>query len=466
MTPTHGASAEPKPSRPSKPRLSLVALAMALIVVLGGVGWWATRARSVSPGAPVGHPETPAAFALRVEVAKPQKGGLGRTVVQPGVVHSFNKAELYAKVSGYLVRQRVDIGDFVKKGQLLAEIDIPELFKSAAQAKAALEQSRAHVKQAEAHVLTAEADNKSAAAQVQQAEADIARYTANRIYRKKELERITALAQRQAVAVELVDEQQKEFEAAVASERAAEAALATARAALDAAVARVASAKADLNETRADVDASQADLDKAEVMLDYTRIVSPYDGVISLRSFHDGDFIRSAVEGGNVPLLAVKRNDLMRIVILVPDLDVPYVKQGNPVTLEVDALPGRIFEGKVARFANAENEQKLMRTEVDQPNPDNLLRDGMYGTATIHLQPPSTHLRIPSAALIEQDGEGHGAVYVVRDGKAHYVQINVDADNGREVEVVKGLSPNDSVIVRYHGTLTEGLPVQAEPLRG
>jgi RND family efflux transporter MFP subunit len=156
----------------------------------------------------------------------------------------------------------------------------------------------------------------------------------------------------------------------------------------------------------------------------------------------------------------------MRVVILVPDLDVPYVKRGDPVTLEIDALPGRPFEGKVARFANAENEQKLMRTEVDLPNPDNLLRDGMYGTATIHLEPPSNHLRIPSAALIEQDGGGHGAVYVVRDGKAHYVRVLVDVDNGREVEVVKGLAPDDPVIVRYNGTLTEGLPVQAEPLRG
>jgi len=156
----------------------------------------------------------------------------------------------------------------------------------------------------------------------------------------------------------------------------------------------------------------------------------------------------------------------MRVVILVPDLDVPYVKRGDPAMIAIDALPGHPFEGKIARFANAENEQKLMRTEVDLPNPDNLLRDGMYGTATLRLEPPSSHLRIPSAALLEQDGQGHGAVYVVRDGKAHHLPIQVDRDDGREVEVVQGLAPDDQVIVRYSGTMTEGLAVTAEPLKG
>jgi RND family efflux transporter MFP subunit len=443
------------------------------MAVMAGAWWWLEHrapatggARPEGAGAGAGADSgRPALGALRVEVVRPARGGLGRIVEQPGVVHSFNKAELYAKVSGYLVRQRVDIGDVVKKGQLLAEIDIPELFKSADQAKAALGQAQAREKQTEARVLTAESDRESAAAQLQQAQADIARYTADRIYRKKELDRYIGLAEKQAVQQELVDEQQKQFDAAVATERSAEAAVATAKAQLAAATARIAQAQADAEGAKADVDAASADLAKAEVMLEYTRIVSPYDGVISLRSFHDGDFIRSAAEGGITPLLAVKQNDLMRAIILVPDLDVPYVKRGDPATIKIDALPGKSFAGKVARFSSSEDEQKLMRTEVDLPNPEGLLRDGMYGMATIHLEPPSNNLRIPSTALLEQDGAGHGAVYVVRDGKAHHVSILVDKDNGREAEVVQGLSPDDQVIARYNGSIAEGLAVQAEPFK-
>ena len=106
---------------------------------------------------------------------------------------------------------------------------------------------------------------------------------------------------------------------------------------------------------------------------------------------------------------------------------------------------GQVFRGVVARFANSENEQKLMRTEVDLPNPDNRLRDGMYGTATLELEPPSKNLSIPSSCLIEQDGQGEGAVYVVRDGKAHRQAVRVGLDNGSEVEIVEGLNPDDQV---------------------
>ncbi len=444
--------------------------AVAAVAVVGiGLAWWAAnhRATTSEPGNPAEKQSAGAmGAALRVEVVKPTAGGLGRTVDQPGLVHAFNKADLYAKLSGYLIRQKVDIGDQVKKGELLAEIDIPELFKSADQARAALEQAKAKLKLAEARVVTAQAERDSASAQVQQNLEDVARYTADREFRKKELDRITGLFNRQAVAGELVDEQQRQYEAAQATERSSQAAVVTSRAQVSTTEARVAQARADVESSRADVDAAAADLAKAEVLLEYTKITAPYDGVVTIRNFHDGDFIRSASEGGNVPVLSVKQNDLMRVIILVPDLDVPYVKVGDPATIRIDALPGRTFEGKIARFANSENEQKLMRTEVDLPNPDNLLRDGMYGSARLHLAPPSKNLSVPSSSLIEQDSEGHGAVYVVKDGKAHRQPVRVDLDNGKQVEVVSGLAPDDEVIVRYNGTITEGLAVHAEPLKG
>src|SRR5262249_17452114 len=157
--------------------------------------WYLTRGgagidRSGSPSSP-GTPATSAA--LRVEVIRPIRGGLGRTVVQPGLVRSFDWADLYAKVSGYLVRQRVDIGDVVKRGQVLAEVDAPELFKSRDQARASVGQVRAKIKQLEARVLTAKADRESADAAVKEAQAGIARFTADRVYRKEAFERISDL---------------------------------------------------------------------------------------------------------------------------------------------------------------------------------------------------------------------------------------------------------------------------------
>ena len=403
-TPPTSRSRETLP-RPAKSRAGTIVAVAAFVVVGIGVAWWALRHKATSsePGSPADKVSAgPSGGAMRVEVVHPSKGGLGRTVDQPGLVHAFNKADLYAKLSGYLVRQKVDIGDMVKKGELLAEIDIPELFKSADQAKAALEQAKAKLKLTEARVVTAQADRESAAAQVQQASDDVARYTANRDYRKKELDRITGLFNRQAVSGELVDEQQKQYEAALASERSAQAAVVTARAQLSAAEARVEQAKADVGSARADVDAAAADLAKAEVLLDYTRITSPYDGVVTLRNFHEGDFIRSASEGGLIPVLSVKRNDLMRVIILVPDLDVPYVKVGDPATIWIDTRePPLRGKDRALRQLRERAETDADRGRPAQPQQRPPRRHVRHGEA-----PARAALEKPDHPLVQPDRAG------------------------------------------------------------
>ena len=456
-----------KPAPPSVPRPGgfgrPLGIALATLVLgAAGAAWW-VRDRPASTSPTVGS-STGAAGAIRVEVATPAPHGLGRTVRQPGTALAFDKAALYAKVSGYLVRQAADIGDRVKQGDLLAEVDVPELFKAVDQAQAAVAQAQAKTQQAKAFVSSAEADQLSVAARLQQVEADLPKFTADRTYRQKEFARISDLARNQVVDRKLVDEQQQQVDATTAAERAAEAAIATAKADLAASRAKVEQARADVQAAVADVQAAEADLARARVMADYTRIVSPYDGVITLRSFHDGDFIRSAAEGGTVPVLAVDRTDLIRVVIMVPDLDVPYVDAGDPAEIRFDALRGRSFAGKVARFASSENAQKLMRTEVDLPNPDGLLRDGMYGTASLHLEPASKNLTIPSTCLIEQSSAGQGAVYLVVDGKVRRRPVVVVADDGGTAEIADGLKPDDRVIARYNGTIAEGLAVDAEPM--
>lgn len=453
--------AQPRPSR----RWVLPAVGVVLVACVG-VAWWALAGNAKDGSqqkAPGTQDSSSAAGALHVDVMRPRPTGLGRRVTQPGLVHAFDKASLYAKVSGYLIRQRVDIGDLVKKGDVLAEVEVPELFKSRDQARAALGQMQAKVKLAEAKVRTFTADRETAAAAVTEAEANLAKFTADRVFRFKERDRIAGLVKLNAVQQEILDEKEQQYEAALASERSGTAAIATAKAAVSAADARIAQARADLDQARADVVAAQADLDKAQVFVDYTKLTSPYDGVVTKRDFHNGDFIRSAADGGTEPVLAVARTDLMRVVIMVPDLDVPFVDRGDPATIEVDALAGEVFKGKVARFANSETELKLMRTEVDLPNPDNRLRDGMYGTARIEVERPSKNVAIPSTALIEQD-EGNGAVYIVRDGKVHRQTVRVGHDDGGHVEILSGLSPDDQVIVRYNGAIAEGLVVNATVL--
>jgi RND family efflux transporter MFP subunit len=211
---------------------------------------------------------------------------------------------------------------------------------------------------------------------------------------------------------------------------------------------------------------SEANLEKAKVFQSYTRIESPLDGVVTFRGegIHPGAFVRSAMEGNNAePLLTAARTDKMRTIVQVPDPDVPFCNPGDPATIKIDALKGRLFKGTVSRVAHAEDlKDRTMRVEIDLPNADGVLRDGMYGRAVIELEPPSKNLSIPATCLIEQNGTGDGAVYVVKDGKVKRISIRVGKDNGLQVEVLSGLAPDDELIAQPTSSITDGLNVKAE----
>ena len=286
----------------------------------------------------------------------------------------------------------------------------------------------------------------------------------NEELQKKQLVRIAGLVARNAVEEKLEDEQKDRYDVATADVGVARAEVLSAKAEVMSKAARVEEAQADLNEAQANVEVAQANLGKAKVMQDYTRIKSPYDGVITLRTFHPGDFIRSASEGGNLPVLAVAETDKMRVVMPVPDIDVPYVSKGDKALLQIVALPGTTFTGEVSRFSYTEDpESRNMRTEIDLPNPDGKLKEGMYGRITVILQAAAPHsVTIPSSGLLGQTGKGEGTVFIVKDGKAHKVEVQVGNDNGIETEVLKGISPSDLVITSYNGSVEEGTPVKPE----
>jgi RND family efflux transporter MFP subunit len=401
------------------------------------------------------------ASARRVDVVRPGRGGVRRLTIQPGSIHAFESVDLFAKVSGFLKTQRVDIGSEVKRGEVLAEIDAPEREKDVDEAVAAVERDRALADLAEARVATAQAELAAAIAAVPQAEADLEQGTARRVLSEKQFDRVKNLHSRNAVDRKLVDEHQHEAEAMRAAERSARAAIASARAQVNTAEARVRQAKADLAEARAVIKGAEARLARARVLVDYTRIVAPFDGVVTQRNYFPGAFIRSA-EGETNPLLTVRRTDLMRVVVQVPDLDVPLLDVGDHATVVVDALKGREFKGTVSRLGKSEEPtSRTMRVEVDLPNPSGLLVAGMYGRATIELQPLSSAPTVPAGCVVGHAERGQGAVYVVRDGKAHRVPVTLGGDDGASVEILKGLSPDDQVIVRPGGSLDDGTPVLA-----
>ncbi|MBN9119401.1 MAG: efflux RND transporter periplasmic adaptor subunit [Planctomycetes bacterium] len=453
-----------------------IAAALVGLAALGAGGWYASgRARSASAD------ETRSAgangpSAITVDVVTPRPGGIQRVCVQPGTVEPFDSADLYAKVSGYLAEQAVDIGSRVKAGDVLARISVPEYEKQVERDEAQVRDSQAKVKQMEAHLRAAQAEARAADAAVVLAKVMVKAKSAFRHYREKQLERVKGLFADKAVDAKLVDEQEDYFLSAQEAENAANEQVNTARERAAAAGAKIGQAEADLDEAKADVGVAQAELSKAKVLLGYTVIRSPYTGLVTKRSFHVGDFIKAADQGGVVPMLAVERVDLMRVVVQVPDRDVPFVRPGAPAVVEIDALPGVTFASKdgqtvaVARSSGVEDPStRTMRTEIDVPNPKGVLAHGMYGRVSITLDAGAANaLRLPSSALVGKAEGGRGSVRVVRDGTVHLVPVRYATDNGVEAEIVSGLTPADRVVTRSTAPVEEGtaVAVHEEPAGG
>ncbi|MHC5541389.1 efflux RND transporter periplasmic adaptor subunit, partial [Singulisphaera rosea] len=329
-----------------------------------------------------------------------------------------------------------------------------------------VQQSKAAVVQAEAFIDSAKADRDAAATSIEQAKAEVDRYVSMRSFHEKKFARYKDLVQRKALPQQVADEEEEAYESARASEISSQKAVLNARAQFTAAAARVKKAEADLVEAKANVMVADAKLDRAKVLVGYTRIMSPYDGVITKRNFFRGAFIRSAAEGGMVPLLTVARTDKVRVITQVPDRDVPFTNVGDPAEVTLDALGNEVFKGKVSRFAETEDPtSRTMHTEVDLPNPKNEIRAGMYGIAKLILDNSTKSATLPASVLVGEAKGGKGDVYIIKEGRAKKTQIVIGADDGLKIEVLSGLSPNDEVIVDT-GSVADGAPVRSRSQSG
>jgi RND family efflux transporter MFP subunit len=396
-----------------------------------------------------------------VEVVHPGKGE-ERTTSQPGTIQAYESVQLYSAVSGYLKKQHVDIGDRVKRGQVLAIIAVPELEKQILRYEALVEQAKARVSQMNARLETAKAELNAVQASVTQAEATAKSAAATLRFRNQQLQRMRNLFDLKSIDERLVDETKEKRDAALETERATQAAILTTRAQVAAAAAKIEQAKADIIEAQAEVRVAEAELAKAKVMEDYATICAPFDGIVTHRSLFEKDFVRAATEGGaHIPLLTVQRTDVMRVIVQIPDRDVPYADPGDPAEVHIDALPGRKFPAKISRIASSEDpDTRLMRVELDLPNPPpGLIRNGMYGRVIIVLDKAADQLSIPSSCLAGRSADGKGAVYVVRGGHACKVPVDIGADNGVQVAINSGLKRTDEVIRHPGNGIAEGASV-------
>jgi RND family efflux transporter MFP subunit len=402
-----------------------------------------------------------------VQAMTPLPGGLERKSRLPATVQPQAKAELFASVSGMLKTQNVDIGDAVRRGQLLAEIDAPLLVLEEKQAAIAVKQAKGFLLDAEARCATARAEVEVAKAVIIEKEAGLSSSKASRDSYQRQLHLLQARFNSGKADEESVEEKRRQFESARAEVTAAEAAHAHAKVDVKVKESKVAEAVASHETAQSGLELAALALEKARYSKSLARIEAPFDGVVTSRTYLPGDTILSSEQGGRRPLLTLMRVSAVRVVVNVPEYDVQLTEPGRPVDLRFGTLPDEKFTGyKVSRTGFVLYETNgTMRVEIDVPNPKGRLRPGMNGQATIHLgKGPADAFRVPLTALVK--GDNKNSVYVVRDGMAHRTPIEVfyhDGDGQElEVEVRSGLKPTDRVVIDPRGLTGDAIPVEVK----
>jgi multidrug efflux pump subunit AcrA (membrane-fusion protein) len=372
-----------------------------------------------------------------VPIGPPEKRSLIRVVEQPGRIEPYAQTPLLVRISGYIKAVHVDIGDRVKAGQVLAELDVPEMEEELKQKQAVVAQSKAEVVQSEKLAAAAEANVLSAAAAIAEAAAARKRVLANYERWKSEATRVHTLVEKKVIDEQTRDETLNQFRAADAMRDEVEAKVRTAEAAKVESEAKRDKAKADIDVVKAKAAVTAADEQRTKTMLGYAKIKAPFDGVVTARNVDIGHFLQP---GKDAPMFIVTARDSVRVVVDVPEMDAPALADQAKAMVRVQGLRGREFEGEVSRSSWAlDPKTRTLRAQIDLPNSDGTLRPGMYAYGAVTVTPPPTWT-LPVAAIVKTaDG---AAALIVKDGKAKRVNVQTGYSNPTHVEILKWQSPN------------------------
>ena len=441
------------------PRAAVIPAAL-----LAVVGTMAVGCGTPPPAPPVRQASEPTIATVTTVAA--ERATLRRTTMQPGQIEPFESAALHAKISGYVERVNVEMGDTIEPGQVLVEIAAPELLADRLQKSAAVRQAEAEQRRAEARRRVAEADRDAALAGTEEVRASLARAGAEVARRRSEAERTARLVAEGAVTAALQDETRSMLAAAEAGLGEIDARVKSAGAGVIQAEAAIAQAEADAMAARATVEVATAALAHVEATLTYARITAPFAGVVRSRHVHPGHLTEG--DGHGPALLIVDRADRYRIVVPVPELQAAHVDAGDPADIRLQSAPGLVITGSVSRTAGAlDDATRTLRTEIDVPaSPDVQgttagirLRPGLYATTTIVTETRNDVVSIPRAAVVK-DANGQTVCFVVEGSRAVRRPIVTGVEEGPLVEIVEGLMDGERVVSSAAGSLTDGQSVR------
>jgi RND family efflux transporter MFP subunit len=337
-----------------------------------------------------------------VDVVIAQPAAAGQDLVLPGETAAWYATTLYARVNGYVAKWLGDIGDHVKKGQLLAIIETPELDAELQAARAQLQASQAQV-------------------EARKAEAEFGK-TTNERWRD---------SPKGVVSEQERQEKKADYETAAAR----------------------------LYAANAQVSLDKSKVDQYGALTEFKQVKAPFDGTITERNIDIGNLVAAGSGSTTSPLYRMAQTDPLRIFVDVPQSAAgELMSAGVPAEIRATGAVGGVFSGKIARSAQAINAQaRTMRVEVDMPNADHVLMPGMYVNVAFHL-PPRGLVEVPAAALIFR-ASGTQVARVDANRKIQFANVTIARDDGTLVELASGVQPGDKLVLNISSQIAAGQTV-------
>ncbi|HMJ26495.1 MAG TPA: efflux RND transporter periplasmic adaptor subunit [Pyrinomonadaceae bacterium] len=449
----------------SKPKLLIPTLVVAIGMILTVV---VIAVRS-------GKPAQAAPRALDVEVVRVEQKDVPVYSEWIGTTEGIVNADIKAEVSGYLLRQDYKEGSFVKKGQLLFELD-PRPFQAALdQANGLVAQFQGQLEQASSQVTQAEAQAAQANSQVLQAQAQHAQAQANQVKTQLDVNKYAPLAEQKAVTQQDLDNAVQGNNVAKAQVEAARAGVETARAQLRAANAQIGTAKAVINSAKGQIENAKAAVRTAQLNLGFTRIISPIDGIAGIAQAQVGNLITTT----SLPLTTVSTVDPIKVYFTLNEQQyLSFTKRnliearrgGSVAQIELELIlsDGSSYPEKGSFFfADRQVDPKTgaIRMAGLFPNPGNVLRPGQYGRVRAVTATKDEALLVPQRAVSELQGSYQVAV-VGGDNKIEMRTVKVGERSGSLWVIEDGLKAGETVVVEGTQKIKPGAVVQPKPYTG
>lgn len=422
---TEGMAGSQQAGRRSRKALVAAALAAVALGALLAVGYWprATRARQLAATAQAQQQSLPS-----VTVVPAKEAPAEVEISLPGTIQADVETPVFARADGYIKRRLADIGDRVKTGQVLAEIDSPELDQQIREAEAAVKRVQSTLRQVQA------------AQEQARANLGLAEVTAKRWQ---------ALVNKGVLSKQDGDEKRSAYEARRAD---------------------VAAAEANVQAARDNISATEATLQRLLELQSFRQVRAPFAGVITARNVDVGALVSAGSSSSLREMFRVAQIQTLRVFANVPQSEAPAIRTGLACMVEVEEYRGRRFPGKVTRTANAlDAASRTLLTEVQTPNPEGLLLPGMYATVRFQSRRQDPPLLIPAAAF-RNTAKGPLVAILGEGATAHLVRVRLGRDYGAQIEVLEGLRPGQKVITNLTDEVGEGVKVRpvapAKPAAG